>query len=541
MKFGSLPVQDAEGALLAHSLKLDGRALKKGRRLSAEDIEAIAAAGIREIIAARLDEGDLHEDAAADRLARAADGGNIRRDPAFTGRVNLFAREAGVLVVEKAAVDAVNRIDPAITFATLENFTSVDKGRMVATAKIIPFAVAENLIELAETTVLDAVMIAPYRARRVGLVATELEHLKPSVMDKTRRITEERLAASGSEIISELRVEHEAAAVAMAMLQLRDLGAEMIIAFGASAIVDRQDVIPSAIDSAGGTVIHLGMPVDPGNLLLLADLDGIPVIGAPGCARSPKENGFDWVLNRLIADLPVTAHDITGLGVGGLLMEIGTRPQPREKKPEKTPRKRKVAGVQLAGGQSRRMGAVNKLLAEIGGKPLVRLAAETALASGLSGLTVVTGHMREDVEKALSGLDISLAHNPDYGEGIASTIRRGIRAVPEDADAALVLLSDMPGLTGEMIDLIIAAYDPGGGKTIVVPTVAGKRGNPVLWDRRYFADLLRLEGDTGARHLIARHAGQVAEVEIGEAARLDVDTPEALAASAKSGLPDDNL
>ncbi|MXN66861.1 NTP transferase domain-containing protein [Stappia sp. GBMRC 2046] len=541
MKFAPLPVKDAEGALLAHSLKLDGRALKKGRRLSAEDIALIASAGIREIVVAKLDAGDLHEDAAADRLARAADGGNIRRDPAFTGRVNLFAREAGVFTVDKASVDAVNRIDPAITFATLENFTSVDKGRMVATAKIIPFAVAEKLVEEAETTVLDAVMIAPYRARRVGLVATELEHLKPSVMDKTRRITEERLAASGSEIISELRVEHEAAAVAMAMLQFRDMGAEMIIAFGASAIVDRLDVIPSAIDSAGGEVIHFGMPVDPGNLLLLADLDGIPVIGAPGCARSPKENGFDWVLNRLIADLPVTVHDITGLGVGGLLMEIGTRPQPREKKRETVQRKRKVAGVQLAGGRSRRMGAVNKLLAEIGGKPLVRIATETALASGLSGVTVVTGHMHEDVERALSGLDVTFTHNPDYGEGIASTIRCGIRAVPSDADAALVLLSDMPGLTEDMIDLIIAAYDPGNGKTIVVPTVAGKRGNPVLWDRRYFPDLLRLEGDIGARHLIARHADQVAEVEIGEAARLDVDTPEALAAAGGSAAPGRDL
>ena len=126
------------------------------------------------------------------------------------------------------------------------------------------------------------------------------------------------------------------------------------------------------------------------------------MIGAPGCARSPKENGFDWVLMRLLAGLPVSRADITGMGVGGLLMEIVTRPQPRtEPQPEKG---RRIAAVVLAAGRSTRMGAINKLIAEIGGKPLVRIAAEQALASRAKPVIVVTGHERERVEAALAGL-----------------------------------------------------------------------------------------------------------------------------------------
>ena len=142
------------------------------------------------------------------------------------------------------------------------------------------------------------------------------------------------------------------------------------------------------------------------------------MIGAPGCARSPKENGFDWVLMRLLAGLPVSRADITGMGVGGLLMEIVTRPQPRtEPAPENG---RRVAAVVLAAGRSTRMGAINKLIAEIGGKPLVRIAAEQALASRAKPVIVVTGHERERVEAALAGLPVRFVHNPDYAEGLSA-------------------------------------------------------------------------------------------------------------------------
>lgn len=140
----------------------------------------------------------------------------------------------------------------------------------------------------------------------------------------------ERLDPAGATVVTEARVPHAAGAVADAIAGAIDgAGADLVVVFGASAIADRRDVIPTGIEAAGGRVAHLGMPVDPGNLLLVGSRGDIPVIGAPGCARSPKENGFDWILHRLLADLTVTRADIVALGVGGLLMEIVSRPQPR--------------------------------------------------------------------------------------------------------------------------------------------------------------------------------------------------------------------
>lgn len=542
MKFGPLATKDAEGALLAHTLRLADGALKKGHRLTAGDIARIAAAGVEEVVAARLGPDDCHEDEAASRIAKAASGGGMTLEPPFTGRVNFHADADGLLVVDKDAVDRTNRVDPAITLATLPAFARITRGRMVATAKIIPFAAPRADVEDACEAVRGAVRVAPFRARPVGLVATQLAHLKPATLDKTRRITESRLAVYGSQLIRELRVAHETGETARAIAALIADGAELVLVFGASAIVDRDDVIPSAIRQAGGTVTHFGMPVDPGNLLLVGEVGGVPVLGAPGCARSPKENGFDWVLDRLMADLPVTPYEITGMGVGGLLMEIGTRPQPREAAretapeavqaaPQAAPRKRRIEGILLAAGQSRRASGVNKLLARIGGEPLVRIAARAALASGLSRLTVVTGHMASEVAAALAGLDVVLAHNPDYADGMAGSIRTGVKALGADADAAMILLADMPGIDAAVVDRLIEAYRPDEGVTLVLATTHGKRGNPVLWDRSHFDALARLEGDTGARHLIGQNGSAMREVEIGEAARLDLDTREALSAA----------
>jgi len=177
------------------------------------------------------------------------------------------------------------------------------------------------------------------------------------------------------------------------------------------------------------------------------------------------------------------------------------------------------------------MGGPNKLLARLHGRPLVEIAARNAIDAGLAGVTLVTGHEAEKVGAAVAGLDLAVVHNPDFAEGMASSIRAGVQALPDDVDAVIVLLADMPAITPDVLRQLAAAYDPAAGRTIVVPTVNGKRGNPVLWDRRYLAELARLEGDTGARHLIGQYADAVAEVEIGDAARLDLDTPEALSAA----------
>jgi molybdenum cofactor cytidylyltransferase len=402
---------------------------------------------------------------------------------------------------------------------------------MVATVKIIPFALTGEVQRAAMAAARPMVSVAPYRLKRVGLVSTELPGLANKVIDKTVRVTADRLAPAGAVIASDLRVPHEAAAIGAAISDTLARGAELVIVFGASAIADRRDVIPSAIVAAGGRIEHFGMPVDPGNLMLLGAIGEVPVMGAPGCARSPKENGFDWLLARLLARLPITGADVTALGVGGLLMEIVTRPQPREG-PAPAERAPRIAALVLAAGRGTRMGGTNKLLAEVRGKPIVRHAVEAALASRARPVIVVTGHEGDRVAAALAGLDVLTVHNPRFAEGLASSLKTGLVALPSETDAVAVALGDMPEVTGALIDKLAAAIDPARGALIAVPTRGGRRGNPVIWSRRLFDELGRIEGDVGARHLIAQHGEAVAEVPVeDEAAFLDIDTPAALAAA----------
>ncbi|WP_420412440.1 NTP transferase domain-containing protein [Roseibium sp.] len=535
MKFGPVAPDNAEGSVLAHSTKLADRTLKKGHKLTTDDCRALAESSLKSVVVASFEDGDLNEDTAAARLGKAAMGGDLYQDAPFTGRMNLFAETNGVLVVDTASVTAANRIDPAITFATLANYTRVTPGRMVATSKIIPFAVPETLIERAETAIKGAVRIASFSPKKIGLVATKLPHLKTATMDKTRRVLEDRLRPSGSIILRELRIDHTETAVSDAISTLSADGAEFLILFGASAVVDRADVLPAALEMAGGTVRHLGMPVDPGNLLMLGELDGKPVLGAPGCARSPKENGFDWILDRLLAGLDVSGNDITAMGVGGLLMEIGTRPQPRA--PKHTRPSPKIAAIILGAGKSSRMGGPNKLLAKLDGKTLIRHAAEAACGTNLTQTILVTGHLADKIQDEISDLNLTNVHNPDYADGMSGSIRTGMNALRSDIDAVLILLGDMPRITSDVLGQMITAYSQNTNDLIVTATAGGKRGNPVLWDRRFFEALKSLSGDVGARHVIADNPGFVAEVDIGEAARLDLDTPEALQA-AGGHLPD---
>jgi molybdenum cofactor cytidylyltransferase len=530
MKFGAVAPKDARGATAVHTIRQGDLVLKKGTLIGPAEIAALEAAGIKDVVVAQLEPDDVAEDVAAAEIAKKVAGPGVHIDRAFTGRANLFAQTAGVLVVDKDAVDRLNRVDEAITFATLPAFKPVVAGEMIATVKIIPFAVAKSARDAALAGVKQPPLrVAPYRIRKVGVVSTLLPGLAPKVIEKTLKITTERLAPAGATIVAERRVPHERAALARALDEVLKAGAELAIVFGASAIADRRDVIPAALESIGGHVEHFGMPVDPGNLLMIGDADGRPVLGAPGCARSPKENGFDWVLMRLLAGLPVPREDITGLGVGGLLMEIVTRPQPRtEPAPEKG---RAIAAVVLGAGRSSRMGGPNKLLAEIGGRPLIRHVVDAALASRARPVVVVTGHQRDKVEAALAGLSVKFVDNPYFADGLGTSLKAGIAALPADVDGAIVCLGDMPQVDAALIDRLIGAFDPDHGALVVVPTIDGKRGNPVVWSRRFFPDLMAVEGDVGARYLIGRYTEAVAEVPLtGTAALTDVDTPEALAA-----------
>lgn len=535
MKFATFALAEAEGAILAHSLSTPDGVLKKGRRLSADDIALLVRAGHSTVIAARLEAGDVPEDAAAHRIARALAGACTRLTEPFTGRANLHATAAGLAVIPRDVIDRLNAIDEGLTVATLAPFERVTAGEMVATVKVIPFALPETVVTKAERIAGEApVSVAAFTPRSAGLVLTKLAGTKESVLRKRERVMADRLAALGSRLARSETVAHEESAVAAAVTRMKDAGLSPIIVFAASAIVDRGDVVPAGVIAAGGEVVHLGMPVDPGNLMMLGRVGDADVIGAPSCAGSPKLNGFDWVMERRLAGLDVGAREIAGMGVGGLLKEIASRPQPRAggsvMESEGVRREPRVAAVVLAAGRSTRMGS-NKLLEPVAGVPMVRLAVEAALASRARPVHVVTGHQADEVAAALAGLPVTLVPNADFASGLASSLKAGIASLTgTGCDAAVVMLGDMPRIEGRHVDRLIAAFAPKEGRSIVVPVRTGKRGNPVLWGAELFPEMMEVAGDTGARHLIGQHAESVAEVDLDtDAIFLDVDTPDVLA------------
>lgn len=541
MKFGPSAIAEAEGAVLAHRVRAGSRTFTKGHVLTATDIETLRAAGVASVIVARTEPGDVAEDEAAGRAAVAVTGEGLTAAKAFTGRANVFAATDGLFLADRDAIDALNAIDESITVATVPAFSPVKSGDMVATIKIIPFAAPTEALARWEDTCREkgaALALKPFRRLTAALIQTRLPDTKASVLEKTVATTRGRAQAIGAELAWDTVVPHDEAAVARAIAEAKARRISLLFIMGASAIQDRHDIIPSAIVSAGGRIDHFGMPVDPGNLLLLADHPEIgPVVGLPGCARSPKINGFDWVLERIAAGIPVSGRDVARMGVGGLLAEIPTRGQPRavesaKECPSGAPR---IAALVLAAGQSRRMGAVNKLSVPVTGssglKPMVAHVVDAALASKAKPVVVVLGHEADKVRELLAGRGVAFVSNPEYAAGLSTSLRAGVRTLPHGIDGVLVMLGDMPRIAGTDIDKLIAAFNPVEGRAICVPTYRGKRGNPVLFGAAFLESMASAAGDTGAKHLIGEHADQVVEVEMGSDAVLaDIDDPATLAA-----------
>lgn len=328
MKFGPVPVSEAAGAVLAHSVKLGKTRLRKGLVLTDAHVLALQQAGQSNVIVAQPEPFDLDENEAAARLAQA-----LVPDPAaagisltqpFTGRVNLIADAAGVLVMDVAAIERFNRVHPMITVATVPPFQQMGAGGMIATIKIISYAVPKADVERAAACAPNTLRLASPVYRTAGLVVTDIPG-GPS-NDKGIRAIDGRISALGMDLSQIVTIPHETDALA---LTLSEITADLILILTGSATSDIDDVAPAGLRQAGGHVDRFGMPVDPGNLLFLGTLRDRPVIGLPGCARSPALNGADWVLSRLACGVPVTGADIAAMGVGGLLKEIPTRPQPR--------------------------------------------------------------------------------------------------------------------------------------------------------------------------------------------------------------------
>jgi molybdenum cofactor cytidylyltransferase len=519
VKFGPVPLAAAEGALLAHSLALGRRRLGKGHRLSAADVAMLAAAGMGEVVVAQLEPGDIDEDAAAAALAAALVGPGLAALAPVHGRVNLAAAGAGLLILPPGLVAVINGIDEAITLATLAPHVPVAAGTIVATIKIIRYAVAEAMLAAA-IAVAQPLRIASFRPAQVTLIATTLPGTTAKALAKLEQVTAARVTTLGSRLAMTPPCRHDAGALAE---RLAALDGDVLLVAGASASVDRGDVIPQAIERAGGSVDRLGMPVDPGNLLVLGQLHGRPVIGLPGCARSPKRNGFDLVLERLLAGIAVTGADIAAMGEGGLLPEA-ERPEPRVRLGSAARRPRQVGAMVLAAGRASRMGGPHKLLEPWRGAPLVAHVVDAVAAAGLPPPLVVLGHRGAAVRTALASRNVHFVEAADWQDGMGRSLAAGIAAVPADWDAVLVCLADMPRIEPALIAALAAAAGE-----VVVPEYQGRRGHPVRWPRAAFPRLAALVGDVGGRALLADFAITALPAP-SDACLDDIDTPAALAA-----------
>ena len=327
MKFGAVPLEQALGAILAHSADLRGRRLRKGKILNADDLSRMADEGWQDVIVARLTPDDMDENAAAASFASALSAdvtGMVRASVAATGRVNLYSEAAGIVLFDPAMIDAINDVNPMITVATVLPHHRVIKGDMIATIKIIAYGVPRGDVDKALYVVTHSLKVQQIAYRTATLIETQIGVV---ANDKGREALRARLDRLGAGLTDRCIVPHEAKPLAKA---ISEAAGDAVFILTASATSDPQDVGPSAVIQAGGQITRFGMPVDPGNLLFLGSMGAKPIIGLPGCARSPALNGADWVLERVLCGQEVTHKDIAGMGVGGLLKEIPTRPQPRD-------------------------------------------------------------------------------------------------------------------------------------------------------------------------------------------------------------------
>lgn len=536
MIFATVPIVEADGGRLVHAIRAGEKLLRKGHLICVGDIILLQKHNISTATIMRLEAGDVDENEAAQFVGRLLNGPNIEVGRAFTGRVNIHAGVDGLFALTEDHLFALNRIDEGITVATLNPFERVSAGQLICTIKIIPFAVERSRLDALEKLIArDGVpfRVHAFKDWNFDFVATTLPNTSDKVLDKGLRVSQGRVESLGGQITSQTVALHEQEALTTTLASLSKSPARAILILGASAITDRRDVIPAAVEAAGGTVDQFGIPVDPGNLLLLGKLEGKVVIGLPGCARSPKLNGFDWVLERLMAGLEVTREDFIRMSAGGLLKEIASRPQPRESdtplaSSQDHPR---IAAIVLAAGQSRRMGESNKLLADIDGSPMIAQVLQTVQAAQVDKTYVVTGHEADEVRTLLQDPEVTFIHNPNFAAGLSTSLMTGFSALGPEFDGALVCLGDMPTINTDEINQLIEAFDPENNRGICVPTHAGKRGNPVLWARQFFNEMSQLRGDVGAKHLIGDYGDQVFEVEMkNNNVLVDVDTPEVLKA-----------
>jgi len=479
MLFGEVRIDEAEGLILAHSLRLPTAMLKKGRLLSPADIALLKQAGMNFITGARLEDNDLGENDAAQAVADALCGPGVQSNGAFAGRCNLFATQGGVVVIDRDRLDRLNLVDEAVTVATVPPFVIARPRQMIATIKIIPFGVSRHTVDACAayaSTGGPLISVRPMKPFNTALILTTLPGIRDKTLKAAATVTRARIEGLGGAIATEYRCPHDIGQLERCLTKALAAGHDLVLIIGASATVDRRDVAPSALEKAGGSIDHFGMPVDPGNLLLLGHVGAVPVVTLPGCARSPKPNGLDWVLSRLAAGVAIKPADIMRMGAGGLLKDLGGQIStvwPGISTPNAMPH---AAAIVLAGDGD------------------AAPAVETALAAGLEPLVVVASNNSDAAEENLPPCDIRLLRNDD------NPFAAGLAALPDDVEAVLIFAQGATISVTNVGDML-KALEPEEGRAIITA------GDSCLIHCSHFAA-------TSLATLLMDHAEQVLDLPI---------------------------
>jgi len=321
-----IDVEQAVGRVLFHDItrivpgEFKGRAFKKGHQITSEDIPQLKDIGKNRIYVLNLEDGYIHEDDAAKRIAKAICGPDLRYAEPDQGKVELTAEKSGLLKVDTQLLQQLNAL-PDVTIATLHTDQTVETGKTVAGTRIIPlFTEEEHLLhleELCRNHHQPLVSLRPFQSLKIGQITTGNEIFYGRIPDRFGPLVKKKFEAWGSEVFAQHYVPDQVPAMVEAIGKLLDDGAEMIVLTGGMS-VDPDDLTPAGIRASGAKVISYGAPTYPGAMFMLAELRGVPMVGLPGCAMYHKATIVELIIPRLLAGETVTRQDIVALGHGGL-------------------------------------------------------------------------------------------------------------------------------------------------------------------------------------------------------------------------------
>ena len=530
MKLLGLDPQESLGSVIAQTYHLPGKTISKGTVVTSEIVDYFKEGDVQNILCAVPDNGDIHEDEAANIISNAIDRSHIYTESASTGRVNFKSRSLCLVRYKRSLIKEVNLVDESIAFSIVEHNQLLAKNDLIATLKIIPFFTKKKYVDQVISILANNELFKTHslKKKEVSLIQTSFAWQKKSMFKATSTVTKNRLEALDCSLNEEKLIHHDYNMLRSEIRSSIESGIDILLISGASAIIDRSDYIPKAILSEGGEIIQYGLAVDPGNLLLVGKIGKTAIIGMPGCARSPKLNGFDWVLQLLMADIPVNKEELAEMGAGGLLMEIASRPLPRALAKSVNKREKKIMGVILAAGNSTRMGKDNKLLKNIDGSPLIRNIALEITKSDLDSCSIVLGYQSDKVADVIKDLNINLILNPLWKEGQASSLKAALNSLTSSYSDLLIMLGDLPGIKSGHINRIIEEHLSSENRRskITIPSFKGEKGNPVIWGKSFFHDLSNLEGDVGGRVLFDQHPAAINLIEMDDPGVVtDTDTP----------------